>query len=103
MVTGYHNHTVEFEELDGGIPWFALFDNASSKVLAQLDNGHAFRAGADVVEAVKRYPGQSKVVHLKPYSRTLGKVDPMRATTRSSAMMRFPGSLLRGLRIGGWH
>ena len=73
MVTGYHNHTVEFEELDGGIPWFALFDNTSDKVIAQLDNGHAFRAGADVVEAVSRYPGQGRTIHLKPYSRTLGQ------------------------------
>ena len=78
MITGYHNHNMEFEELDGGIPWFALFDTASDKVIAQLDNGHAFRAGADVVAAVKRYPGQAKTVHLKPYSRTLGKDDPHR-------------------------
>ena len=78
MVTGYHNHTVEFTELDGGIPWYALFDNASDKVIAQLDNGHAFRAGADVVEVVERYPGQGRTIHLKPYSRTLGQEDQMR-------------------------
>ncbi len=78
MVTGYHNHTVEFEQLDGGYPWFTLFDNASSKVLAQLDNGHAFRAGANVVDTVMRYPGQGKSIHLKPYSRTLGQEDQMR-------------------------
>jgi sugar phosphate isomerase/epimerase len=78
MVTGYHNHTVEFEELDGGIPWHTLFDNASNKVLAQLDNGHAYRAGANVVETVMRYPGQGKSIHLKPYARALGQEDQMR-------------------------
>ena len=78
MRTGFHNHHVEFEELDGGIPWYALFDNASNKVITQLDNGHALRAGADVVEAVKRYPGQAVTVHLAPYSVDLGRDDPRR-------------------------
>ena len=78
MVTGYHNHNFEFETLDGGIPWYALFDNTDPRVIMQLDNGHAFRAGADVVDVIKKYPGRARVVHLKPYSKALGKDDPRR-------------------------
>ena len=78
MRTGYHNHHMEFEELDGGIPWYALFDNASDQVIPQLDNGHALRAHADVVEVIKRYPGQAITVHLAPYSHAVAGDDPRR-------------------------
>lgn len=74
IVTGYHNHWVDFEETGGIVPWYVLFDNCAPEVTVQLDTGHAWRAGADPVEAVKKYPGRSRTVHQKDYSTANGYV-----------------------------
>lgn len=68
MYTGYHNHTVEFAPLDGEMPWDTLFSNTDRFVIAQLDIGNAMAGGADAVELLKKYPGRSVTIHLKPYS-----------------------------------
>jgi sugar phosphate isomerase/epimerase len=76
MRTGYHNHHVEFEELDGERPWDTLFGNTGKGVVMQLDLGNAARGGADVVDVLRRYPGRAQSVHLKPYSFRAGQDDP---------------------------
>ena len=68
MVTGYHNHHLEFQELDGEPPWDTLIGNTDEGVVMQLDLGNAARGGADVVAVLERYPGRARSVHLKPYS-----------------------------------
>ena len=68
--TGYHNHTTEFEAMDGEIPWDIFGHNTRDAVVMQIDIGHALRAGADPVAAIERYPGRAKLVHLKEYSAT---------------------------------
>ena len=68
MVTGYHNHHLEFQELDGEPPWDTLIGNTDGGVVMQLDLGNAARGGADVVAVLERYPGRARSVHLKPYS-----------------------------------
>ena len=70
LSTGYHNHTGEFESLEGGIPWDTFGENTREDVVLQIDIGHALRAGADPVSFIERYPGRSKLVHLKEYSAT---------------------------------
>ena len=70
MATGYHNHTGEFESLEGGIPWDTFGSNTRDDVVMQIDIGHALRAGADPVAYIERYPGRAKLVHLKEYSAT---------------------------------
>lgn len=76
MDTGYHNHFVEFEPLDGEQPWDTLFGNTGAGVIMQLDTGNALGGGADVVAILERYPGRATTVHLKPYSVEAGKDDP---------------------------
>jgi len=76
MATGYHNHYVEFEPLEGERPWDTFFGNTSSKVIMQLDTGNALCGGADSVSILQRYPGRAVTVHLKSYSREAGKSDP---------------------------
>ena len=68
MVTGYHNHHVEFSELDGELPWDTFFGNTHAGVVMQLDMGNALYGGADLVGILERYPGRSGTVHLKPYT-----------------------------------
>jgi sugar phosphate isomerase/epimerase len=76
MQTGYHNHAIEFEALDGEAPWDTIFGNTAKEVVMQLDTGNAARGGADVVAVLERYPGRANSVHLKPYTWSATKDDP---------------------------
>jgi sugar phosphate isomerase/epimerase len=49
MVTGYHNHHVEFQPLDGELPWDTFFGNTDPSVIMQLDTGNAVFGGADIM------------------------------------------------------
>lgn len=75
MVTGYHNHHVEFSPLDGELPWDTFFGNTDKPVIMQIDTGNAFYGGGDFVTMLEKYPGRAVTVHLKPYSKTAGKED----------------------------
>ena len=57
MRTGYHNHWVEFQPLDGELPWDTFFGNTAPGVIMQLDTGNALHGGADPVPYLSRYPG----------------------------------------------
>ena len=76
MQTGYHNHHVEFGELDGGRPWDAFFGNVDPAVIMQMDLGNAMRGGAEVMSVLQAYPGRCQTIHLKPYSISAAKDDP---------------------------
>ncbi|RKU24529.1 sugar phosphate isomerase/epimerase, partial [Candidatus Poribacteria bacterium] len=73
MFTGYHNHTVEFETLEGKIPWDTFGSNTREDVVMQIDIGHTLRASSDPVSFIQRYPGRSKLVHIKEYASTNGE------------------------------
>ena len=75
MVTGYHNHHVEFTPLDGEQPWDTFFGNTNEGVVMQLDMGNALSGGADLVGILERYPGRAGTVHLKPYTESIGETD----------------------------
>ena len=75
MITGYHNHHIEFQPLDGEKPWDTLFGNTRQEVSMQLDTGNAISGGGDVLEIVKQYPGRSVTVHLKPFAPSLAQAD----------------------------
>lgn len=66
--TGYHNHWVEFQPLDGELPWETLFDNTDEAVTMQLDLGNCLHGGGDPLLYLHKYPGRSRTVHLKEYS-----------------------------------
>ena len=76
MKTGYHNHHIEFAPLDGERPWDTFFGNTGPGVIMQLDTGNAILGGGDPVAILEQYPGRAGTVHLKPYSKALGKEDP---------------------------
>jgi len=76
MVTGYHNHHIEFAPLEGENPWDTFFGNTDEAVIMQLDTGNAIYGGAEVVSIINRYPGRAVTVHLKPYSKTAAQGDP---------------------------
>jgi sugar phosphate isomerase/epimerase len=70
MRVGYHNHTAEFQSVEGEKPFDIFFGNTKEEVVMQLDIGHAAGGGADPAALLKRYPGRAKSVHVKEYSAT---------------------------------
>ena len=68
--TGYHNHTVEFAEMDGELPWVTFGENTSPNVILQFDTGNAMHGGGDPVAMLEAFPGRSTTVHLKEFSAT---------------------------------
>ena len=68
---GYHNHTTDFNKLDGEYWWNRFADATSKDVVLQFDTGNASeREGVDVVQVLKRNPGRVKSMHVKPFSRS---------------------------------
>ena len=68
LLVGYHNHSFEFEVMDGktGFEWF--YDHTGPTVIMQIDTGNAVHGGGDPVYYLKRYKNQATTVHLKEYS-----------------------------------
>jgi sugar phosphate isomerase/epimerase len=72
MYLGYHNHSSEFQMLEGQLPFTVFFDNTDPAIVMQMDNGNAMHGNGNVMEMMKRYPGRARSVHLKPYSKDGG-------------------------------
>jgi len=70
MKTGYHNHSIEFQPLDGQLPWDVFFGNTVQDVIMQFDTGNALGAGADAPPFLERYPHRAITVHCKEFSAT---------------------------------
>ena len=69
MVTGYHNHMVEFTPYaDGKTGWDILYSSTGPGVVMQIDLGNALHGGGDPVTYLKRYPRRATTVHLKEYA-----------------------------------
>ncbi len=68
MQVGYHNHAIEFQPLDGELPWDTFFANTPNEVVMQVDIGNALQGGGSPVPYIARYPGRARSVHLKEYS-----------------------------------
>jgi len=70
MLTGYHNHHIEFTPLDGEMPWDTFFGNTQREVVMQFDTGNALHGGAHAGVYLRKYHGRAKTVHLKEFSAT---------------------------------
>lgn len=73
MRVGYHNHAIEFQPMEGDLPWDIFFGVTMPDVVMQLDTGNAMHGGVSpdgILEIIKRYPGRAATVHLKEFSST---------------------------------
>jgi len=61
----YHNHTHEFEKVDGKIPYDELLQISPDILKMELDLGWATVAGADPVELFSKNPGRFPLWHVK--------------------------------------
>lgn len=68
LTFGYHNHHTEFKPLDSGERAWDILASGAPSLNLQIDNGNALNGGADTLALLKKYPGRSKTIHLKPYS-----------------------------------
>lgn len=70
MYVGYHNHMIEFQPMDGELPWDSFFGNTVKDVVMQFDTGNALHGGATSAPFIQKYPGRALTVHLKEFSST---------------------------------
>lgn len=73
MLTGYHNHSIEFQPMEGELPWDIFFGNTNKEVVMQFDIGNARHGGGEAAPFLKKYPGRAITVHVKEYSATNDK------------------------------
>jgi len=76
MRTGYHNHYIEFQPMEGALPWDIFFGATNRDVVMQFDTGNAMEGGvsADGLLAIlRKYPGRATTVHLKEHSKSNDK------------------------------
>lgn len=93
---GFHNHQVEFHEINGRVPYDILLENSDPKLVTfEVDLAWITAAGKDPVAYFKKYPGRFEVWHLKDLSpekqdATLGEgiIDflPIMAEARTAGM-----------------
>jgi len=72
-LVGYHNHSIEFQPMDGELPWDTFFANTPKEVVMQVDIGNALHGGGDPIPYIERYPGRAITVHIKEHSDTNDK------------------------------
>jgi sugar phosphate isomerase/epimerase len=70
MRVGYHNHTFEYQPLDGKTPWDLFAENTDQDVILQFDSGNAGEGGAETVPYLQKYPGRTVTIHIKEFSKT---------------------------------
>ena len=69
MGFGYHNHHVEFLEVDDAVPYEHLMANTDPELVKiELDIGWLAVAGVDPVEYLHRYAGRVIACHMKDYA-----------------------------------
>lgn len=93
---GFHNHQVEFLEINGRVPYDVLLELTDPKLVTfELDLAWITAAGKDPVAYFRKYPGRFEVWHLKDLTpekqdATLGEgiIDfkPILAESRTAGM-----------------
>ncbi|HUO34446.1 MAG TPA: sugar phosphate isomerase/epimerase [Candidatus Acidoferrum sp.] len=65
---GYHNHTGEFQAIDGAVPYDELMRLTDpKKVTMEMDCGWVVVGGANPVDYLKRYPTRISMLHVKDF------------------------------------
>lgn len=66
MQFAYHNHSFEFEPVDGKLPYDMLLAETDPKLVKmEMDLYWTVKGGADPLTYFKRYPGRFPLVHVK--------------------------------------
>jgi sugar phosphate isomerase/epimerase len=69
MRVGYHNHSADFNRIDGDYWWNRFADATTKDVILQLDTGNASQlTGAIIIDLIRRNAGRTVTMHVKPFS-----------------------------------
>ncbi len=70
MRVGYHNHTTDFNRIDGEYWWNTFADRTTKNVILQLDTGNASElpGGVRLADLIRRNAGRTVSMHVKPFS-----------------------------------
>ena len=69
MRVGYHNHSADFNRIDGEYWWNRFADATTKDVILQLDTGNASQlTGAIIIDLIRRNAGRTVTMHVKPFS-----------------------------------
>jgi len=71
----YHNHDMEFKEVEGKIPYQMLLAGTTMKM--ELDLAWAIKGGQDPVELFKQHPGRFPLWHVKDLDNTHETILPV--------------------------
>lgn len=63
---GYHSHWHDFHPVEGEMPWDIFGANTQSDVILQLDTSNCCDGGGDPLTELKKVPGRTRSIHLKP-------------------------------------
>lgn len=63
---GYHSHFHDFHPVEGEAPWEIFGENTSPEVILQLDTSNACDGGADPLAELRKFPGRTRSIHIKP-------------------------------------
>ena len=70
MRVGYHNHTSDFNRIDGEYWWNRFADLTSKDVILQFDTGNASEMeGVTPQSLIERNAGRTISMHVKPFSK----------------------------------
>ena len=66
LLTGYHNHPLEFIDVEGQVPWDLLVKGTDPELVKfQIDVGSAADAGKDPIEYLTKYPTHYYSLHAR--------------------------------------
>ena len=73
----YHNHDMEFKEVEGKIPYHLMLEGLDKHLVKmELDLAWATKAGVNVVELFKAHPGRFPLLHVKDITKD-GMLEPV--------------------------
>lgn len=75
--TGYHNHNMEFEKLDGKLIYYALMDHFDADLVKMQFQVAVISVGYKAVTYFNKYPGRFISAHLSDWSTTTSKQVPI--------------------------
>ena len=74
----YHNHEMEFHEVEGLVPYHLLLTQTTPETLKmELDLAWVTKAGVDPVELFAQHPGRFPLWHVKDISKDLTTIEPV--------------------------
>jgi sugar phosphate isomerase/epimerase len=73
----YHNHDMEFKEVEGKVPYHLMLEGLDPKLVKmELDVAWSTKAGVNAVDLFKAHPGRFPLLHVKDITKE-GTLEPV--------------------------